>query len=38
MGKIKQLLEDDLNQLDYMDFIINFQEQLSYVRDLGTSE
>lgn len=38
MGKMKETLENDLDYIDYVDFIINFQEQLKYARDLGTSE
>jgi len=38
MGRIKETLEDDLNYINYVEFMINFQEQLTYVRDLGTSE
>jgi hypothetical protein len=38
MGKMKETLENNLNYIDYIDFMINFQEQLMYARDLGTSE
>jgi hypothetical protein len=38
MGRMKEVLENELVHINYMEFIINFQEQLEYARDLGTSE
>lgn len=38
MGRMKELLENELVHVDYMDFMINFQEQLENGGDLGTSE